>query len=743
MPQETNLNVSPYFDDFDKDKNFYRVLFKPGSPVQARELSTLQSILQNQIEQFGTHFFKEGSKVIPGQLSYDNKYTCIQIEERFLGIPVSLYTDQLVGLRITGATSGVTATIKKILSKTDSDRGNLTLYINYEKSGDDFTTEKFSDGENLTANKDIVYGASVIAANEPFASTLSFGANAIGSAMSIGEGVYFIRGTFAQVQGETLILDQYSEYPSYRIGFDVQENFISADEDPSLNDNASGFTNFAAPGADRLQINISLAKKSLDDINDQNFIEIARVEQGELQEFVTETQYNLINDTLANRTYDESGDYYVKPFEVFAKESLNDSIGNKGVYTSEQKTNQGNTPSDDLLAIQISPGKAYIKGYKVERISSAFIDVPKPRTTKTIEQEAVTYETGNPIFVNNISGSPSLGIGTTATVSLLDKRKGGGGSEIGLARLYDFKAQSGSFVNESTQFETRLFDVKTFTNVKVATAITSISIGDHIQGGRSGATGFVRTAGTNVSDLSLIDVNGEFIKDESISINGVQNGRVITKVDDFTFNDVKSLQSAVGVSTFSADIVLDNFIRLGSLASGNFRLSNTSGNAGIITASGQNFAGIITSNNIVSYTVPGETVPRFNRITGVSTNGSEINVVGVTSVSGICNGGVSDGLIPGSLDVNDLVLRSPSFLVGDNTLTTPVSRQNLESLDVTNTTIQLRKQFSDITVANNQFTSPNAGTNLFFQPFDEERYFISYNDGSVEPLKRESNRNCC
>ena len=63
MPQETNLNVSPYFDDFDKDKNFYRVLFKPGSPVQARELSTLQSILQNQIEQFGTHFFKEGSKV--------------------------------------------------------------------------------------------------------------------------------------------------------------------------------------------------------------------------------------------------------------------------------------------------------------------------------------------------------------------------------------------------------------------------------------------------------------------------------------------------------------------------------------------------------------------------------------------------------------------------------------------------------------------------------------------------------
>ena len=735
MPQETNLNVSPYFDDFDKDKNFYRVLFKPGAPVQARELSTLQSILQNQVEQFGTHFFKEGSKVIPGNLTYDNNFTCIQVEERFLGIPVSLYTDQLLGLRITGGRSGVTATIQKILSKEDSDRGNLTFYIRYENSGDDFTTETFSDGESLTANKDIVYGASVIAANEPFANTLSFGANAVGSAMSIGEGVYFVRGTFAQVQSQTLILDQYSDEPSYRIGFDVQENFISADEDPSLNDNASGFTNFAAPGADRLQVNISLEKKSLVDLNDQNFIEIARVENGELQEFKYETQYNLINDTLAKRTYDESGDYYVKPFEVFAKESLNDSIGNKGIYTSEQVTNQGFIPSEDLLAIQVSPGKAYIKGYKIEKISTTFIDVLKPRDTKLIEEEAVTYETGNPIFVNNISGSPSLGIGTTATVSLLDKRKGGSGSEIGLARLYDFKAQSASFVNETTKFETRLFDVKTFTNVKVGTAITSISSGDHIQGGRSGATGFVRSSGTNVSDLSLIDVNGEFIKDESILLNGVQDGRVITKVDNFTFNDVKSIQSAVGVSTFSADIVLDNIVRLGTLSAGNFRLSNTSGNAGIITASAQNFAGIITSNNIVSYTVPGETVPRFNRITGVSTNGTSINVVGVTSVAGVCNGGVSDGLIPGSLDVNDLVIRSPLFEIGDNSLTTPLSRRNIASLDVTNTTIQLRKQYSDITVANSQFTSPDAGANLFFQPFDEERYFISYNDGSIEPLK--------
>ena len=68
MPQQTNLNVAPYFDDFESGKDFHKVLFKPGYPVQARELSTLQSILQNQIEKFGQHFFKRGIK------SYSRKY---------------------------------------------------------------------------------------------------------------------------------------------------------------------------------------------------------------------------------------------------------------------------------------------------------------------------------------------------------------------------------------------------------------------------------------------------------------------------------------------------------------------------------------------------------------------------------------------------------------------------------------------------------------------------------------------
>jgi hypothetical protein len=80
MPQSTNLNIFPYNDDYDKNSDYYKVLFKPGFPVQARELTTLQSVLNNQIEQFGYHIFKEGSLVIPGTFTYLNNIDGIILE---------------------------------------------------------------------------------------------------------------------------------------------------------------------------------------------------------------------------------------------------------------------------------------------------------------------------------------------------------------------------------------------------------------------------------------------------------------------------------------------------------------------------------------------------------------------------------------------------------------------------------------------------------------------------------------
>ena len=96
MPQNTNLNAPPYFDDFDVTNNYKRVLFKPGTPLQARELTTLQTLLQNQVEKFGQHFFKEGAVVIPGNVALDTQYFCVQIDPTHLGIPISLYISKLL-----------------------------------------------------------------------------------------------------------------------------------------------------------------------------------------------------------------------------------------------------------------------------------------------------------------------------------------------------------------------------------------------------------------------------------------------------------------------------------------------------------------------------------------------------------------------------------------------------------------------------------------------------------------------
>ena len=74
MPIDTNLNQTPFFDDFDESKNYHRVLFRPAVPVQARELTQLQTILQNQIERFGDHLFIEGTIVKGCSFFLDREY---------------------------------------------------------------------------------------------------------------------------------------------------------------------------------------------------------------------------------------------------------------------------------------------------------------------------------------------------------------------------------------------------------------------------------------------------------------------------------------------------------------------------------------------------------------------------------------------------------------------------------------------------------------------------------------------
>ena len=167
MPQETNLNVAPYFDDFEPSSNYYKVLYKPGFPVQARELTTMQSILQDQIESMGNHFFKEGAKVIPGGTTFEDQFLGIQIDPEFLGVPVNLYLEQLVGKEIKGASSGVTAEVITYITDEESERGTFTLYVTYREAGtssedtDSIESNEFFDNEVLQTVEDISFATTL------------------------------------------------------------------------------------------------------------------------------------------------------------------------------------------------------------------------------------------------------------------------------------------------------------------------------------------------------------------------------------------------------------------------------------------------------------------------------------------------------------------------------------------------------------------------------------------------------
>tara|TARA_B100001250_G_scaffold165186_1_gene142178 strand:+ start:21657 stop:29366 length:7710 start_codon:yes stop_codon:yes gene_type:complete len=754
MAQSTNLNVSPYFDDFSADKDYYKVLFKPGYPVQARELTGLQSILQNQIAKFGQHMFKEGSKVIPGNTNYDGEYFAIQINKTHLGIPVEYYIEQLLDSKIVGLTSGVTAIVNKVLKSENSEKGNLTLYVQYQSSNIiDNLGGEFEDGELLAADIDIVSDVdsnTYIPSGESFASAISDNASAIGAAFSVSEGVYFVRGTFVNVSTETLIISQYTNDPTGRIGLRVIEETINSDEDPLLTDNSKGFNNYSAPGADRLKITCSLQFKESDDYNDDNFVELASVKEGALISQKVTTDYSFLADELARRTYSESGDYTVSPFRISVRDSLDNGIANNGVYQPGQTTEQGTVVSDDLALYEISPGKAFVKGYEVDRISTKFVDVQKPRTTKTLKSQAIEYNTGAALQLNNVQGAAQIGVGNTYIISLRNQRQGAAsaanivsapGEEIGLARVYDSALESGSYSTTNAvlnEWDISLYDIQPYTKITL-NANATLNTPTFIKGKYSGATGFLRssTTGTNVV---VYEKTGEFVKNEPFYFNGIEDSRVAVAVTSYGMADVKSLYGGPGIGTvgfartFTADI-----IQKPEYIFGNANLESATGSGAVsistVTSGDPLFPGKLKVGNLLRYGGLGNNDFSYGRITEVNTN--DVVITGITTVSGVAEGALYKGTAGTTLEIPDLTLITSPFAKSlDSSLYTPFPEENISNVDLLDASLKIRKSYSVvINAATNAISAAvEAGDNQTFLPFDEERYALLRADGTTETL---------
>lgn len=740
MPQETNLNINPYNDDYNPDDAYYKILFKP-LPVQARELNNLQSIFQNQIEQFGNHIFKEGSIVIPGNIDYDNDLNAVELQNTYNGVELSTYLPLLVGKILKGKTSGVKATVILIQTENESIRGNNTIYVKYISSNSSGVSSLFIDGEELTVEETstntLSTGETIIfSSGQTIAATISSNCNSVASSVTVFDGVYFIRGTFVNVFKHTILLDQYSNKVSCRVGFNINEKIITAYDDSALFDNSSGFSNYTAPGADRFSFELILTKYDIEEEKPSNFVQLLELQNGVLISNQNIPEYNILEKELARRTFSESGNYYVSPPTISVSNSLNDHLGNDGIYESSDITYNGNSPSDSLGIYKVSPLQAFVQGYEVNT-GVTFVDFSKPRTTKLLENQELNYYTGPTLTLNRVYGTPFIGISTSYTLSLRDNRVGSSqinasGKEVGLARIYDFALESGSYSTTNSnlnEWDIALYDVQTFTELSLNQNLNSDSLFNipcKVEGNSSGASGFIRYDARNSGIVTVYDVNGSFIVGESLSFNGIVNPRISVAVTSYSLNDVKAVYGTVGTGfTFTADVKQNIGTKIGQV---NITPISPATGISTVTLTSNIFVGLVNVGNLVSFSVPGNSTINYARVNEVSQN--SLKITGVTTVSGICEG----ALPTVTINPTDFTILTSAFSRSqDNTLYTKLPKVKVNDVNLAQSNIVIRKQI-DVTISSNSVGPINADVNETFLPFDEERYALIREDGTTEVL---------
>lgn len=453
-----NYSIAPYYDDFDETKNYHRILYRPGYAVQARELTQMQTAFQAQLDRFGQYAFKHGSRVVGGKVTINTQYDFIKIDSSFLNTATNTtlntdgYLSSFVGTTITGTVNSGTEITAKVLSVVASNGSDPnTLYIKYSgSSGTARTTSTFAAGEQFATDGATTFYGKVQSTGTP---------TGIGSSVNIEEGVYFLSGSFVYVPAGELMLDKYSNTPSYVVGLNVTESIIDTGTDSTLKDNAQGTPNEAAPGATRYQISTALVKESLTNLNsvNSNYVTLLRVEAGKIQ--VDETDKAdpdaALSKRLARRTFEESGNYAIKPYQLDIKEHLDDTTNN-GYLLAAAGGLEGK------LAIGVEPGTSYVQGFRNENIATKYLVIDKPRdASSAINVDAnanVATPVGNYVRITEgtIKGAPDL---TNFSTMNLYNATGQGGSIVGTARaramekigaeirlhLFDINITSGSF----------------------------------------------------------------------------------------------------------------------------------------------------------------------------------------------------------------------------------------------------------------------------------------------------------
>jgi len=423
MSLETDFNVSPYFDDFDEEKNFHRILFKPSLAVQARELTQLQTILQDQIARFGVNVLKEGTIIKGGNFVEEAPLPYVKIADNDTSndtVNVLLYE----GFYAVGTVTGIRAYIVKTSAGLETQSPDLnTLFVRYlttSPSG----AKTFSQNENLEIQEE---DGTVI--NTVTVAGASFGSIGNGYGVRCGDGIIFHKGHFIRFEDDLTIVSKYSTTPDdVVVGFKTVESIVTSDADSSILDNANGFNNFNAPGADRINLTpILTALTTAESEADTNFFALQEYQNGSVIRRKLSSQYNEIEKYIEKRTAESDGNFTIKRFPLNIEDT--------------KKVDSTN------LACVIGPGIAYVEGKRVEIIDNYSIDFERGTDTDTVENQDIVANYGHYVLVDNFAGIFDHKI--NASVDL----KNSGATTIGSANVR-------SVVRENaTQFRIYLFNI--------------------------------------------------------------------------------------------------------------------------------------------------------------------------------------------------------------------------------------------------------------------------------------------
>ena len=526
MMANLNLNVSPYFDDFDPDKDFLRVLFRPGFPVQARELTTLQTFMTNQVLRFGNHIFKNGARVSEGTINVLNgSHYMFLTGAGNAGLPLSnaragtaiADLNTLEGKIITNSDGTVRARVIKQPTGSVGTTNVGALYFQY------ITAKVFAPtGDYIYANLADNPGLTVELVN-------TFNALSPSCLGEIAEGVYYVNGFFTRVPAQTVVISTTSQTPTAKLGFRAEQAVTTQNNDSTLYDNARGTTNEGAPGSHRLKQTLSFVALPIDSTEDETFFRALTIENGVIvNQTKGNAQYNSLGDTLARRTYDESGNYAVKPFTVTVTDG-----------------------DSDNYKLKIGPAKAYVRGYEIIKNNPQIIPYGKNNDFKRTSNFSVPFNNISNFLVLSYSGTLPGQTGsdpyTYANRLLL---KDSDGDTIGVARAY-------GFFNDSLY----IYDTKMFQVITTSSSLT-ISDGNDLSAGK--AVGYAYNAdgqaGATGNAITLINWSARLPRAQEVSstVATISSGITIDKSQIYELDDVVTITGAGGFTASVQELSLLN-----------------------------------------------------------------------------------------------------------------------------------------------------------------------------------------